>query len=475
MRVDVDRRYFHERREADRRTCVVGELEEARDVGAEAAVQRDAVRDRGHAVLAHAEVEVASRELAGLHDRGALDLRVVRRLQVRRAADEPRHERRRLLQRGAGVHARRGLLVADRRDELRVEIRRKLRLVEARVPEVRLLGFRLAPLGEAGVPRLVDLLLLRDDLGVARLRIVGHEERGLVGPAVRGFRRLHLLDAERLAVRLRGAGLLRRAAPDDGLRADERGLAAAIACGRERALDLSDVVSVDALREPAVRVEALRDVFGEREARVAVDGDVVVVVEVDEVVELEVAGERRCLRRDAFHEIAVRDDAPHAMADGREIAGAREPRLRHLRGDRHADAVCEALAERTRRHFDAGRQAVLRVAGRLRAELAELLQLVHRQLVAEEVQQPVDEHRRVAVREDEAIAIGPLRVRRVEAEELRPEDVRHLRASEGRAGMAALRLLHAVDGEHLERENRPFVGALRGGDGGSSRHGGFVS
>src|SRR3978361_1142311 len=47
-------------------------------------------------------------------------------------------------------------------------------------------------------------------------------------------------------------------------------------------------------------------------------------------------------------------------------------------------------------------------AGRQRAPLAELLQLVQRQVVAREVQDAVEEHRAVAGAEDEAVAVGPL-------------------------------------------------------------------
>ena len=59
-----------------------------------------------------------------------------------------------------------------------------------------------------------------------------------------------------------------------------------------------------------------------------------------------------------------------------ELGG--EPALR----DGHADGVREALAERSGRRLDAGRQAVLRVARRAAAPLAERLEVVERDVVA---------------------------------------------------------------------------------------------
>ena len=72
--------------------------------------------------------------------------------------------------------------------------------------------------------------------------------------------------------------------------------------------------------------------------------------------------------------------------------------------------VAEALAERAGRRLDARRVEVLRVARRVRAELAELLDLVEAEVVAGEVQARVEQHRGVAGREHEAVAVRPLRV-----------------------------------------------------------------
>ena len=97
VRPDEDRRHLHERREAHRRAHVVAEDEERAAERAGLAVQHDAVHDRGHRVLADAEVqhaavgvarELVGRPLGGDERRGAVDRREVRLGEVGRTAPE---------------------------------------------------------------------------------------------------------------------------------------------------------------------------------------------------------------------------------------------------------------------------------------------------------------------------------------------------------------------------------------------------
>ncbi len=66
---DVDRRQPHQGGEPDRRAHVVREDQEGPAVGAEAPRQRQAIQDRAHGVLAHAEVEVAAAGGGGREER----------------------------------------------------------------------------------------------------------------------------------------------------------------------------------------------------------------------------------------------------------------------------------------------------------------------------------------------------------------------------------------------------------------------
>ena len=103
------------------------------------------------------------------------------------------------------------------------------------------------------------------------------------------------------------------------------------------------------------------------------------------------------------------------------VAGAVEFGRQQSFRERHADRIGQALAERAGGGFHARRHADLGMARRLRVQLAKAPQLLHRQLVAGQMQQRVQQHRAVAVGQHEAVAVGPVRVGRVVAEVARPQ------------------------------------------------------
>src|SRR5262249_1707944 len=101
-----------------------------------------------------------------------------------------------------------------------------------------------------------------------------------------------------------------------------------------------------------------------------------------------------------------------------EQAGEASPG--HLGGERHAHAVGKALTERPGGYLHPGREVVFRVARGLALPLTKALQLVERQVVARQVEERIDEHRAVARRQDEAIAIWPLGIAWIKPQEARP-------------------------------------------------------
>ena len=103
---------------------------------------------------------------------------------------------------------------------------------------------------------------------------------------------------------------------------------------------------------------------------------------------------------------------------------------------RHADAIGEALAQRTGGDLNAGRQSILRMAGSFRSKLAKVFDLVERQIVAGQMQQRIKQHRAVAGRKQKPIAIFPLRILRVVPQEARPKHVSHRRGAQRQTGMA---------------------------------------
>src|SRR5262249_47446817 len=115
----------------------------------------------------------------------------------------------------------------------------------------------------------------------------------------------------------------------------------------------------------------------EGDARLAIDRDVVVVVDPAEVIEGEMAGERRCFRAHALHHAAVAANGIDVVAEDLEvgtIVAVGEPPL----GDGHAHAGGDALPERSGRGLDSRDQMVLGMTWSLAAELAEVANVVER-------------------------------------------------------------------------------------------------
>ena len=137
------------------------------------------------------------------------------------------------------------------------------------------------------------------------------------------------------------------------------------------------------------------------------------------------------------------------MIDDR-VARAVEHRSEVCLSHGHADSHAHASAERTRRGFNADRVAVLRMARRQGAHLAELLHIVHRQAVAVEVEQRIEQRRAVAAGQDEAVAVGPFRVLGIVVHVVCPELICHRSTAERQARMTGFCFLDCICCEHAD-------------------------
>src|SRR5580692_9016911 len=89
------------------------------------------------------------------------------------------------------------------------------------------------------------------------------------------------------------------------------------------------------------------------------------------------AGERGRLRADAFHQATVAANGIDVVIEEIEaglVVSAAEP----FPCDGHADAVGDALAERSRRRLHPRRQVIFRMPRRFAAELTEMANVVER-------------------------------------------------------------------------------------------------
>ena len=186
------------------------------------------------------------------------------------------------------------------------------------------------------------------------------------------------------------------------------------------------------------------------------------------------AGERGGFRTDALHQAAVAADGVDVVVEhlvARLVVPAGQPLAR----DRHADAGGNPLTQRTGRRLHTRDPVILRMPRRLAVELAEMADVIERDrwlaqtLVlsvhrtgARQVQDRPQQHRGVAVRQDEAVAIGPDRVLGIEAHDPVPQRVDQRGQRHRRAGVARLRLLDGVDGEGSDRIDRQLIEILLG-------------
>ena len=300
---------------------------------------------------------------------------------------------------------------------------------------------------------------------------VGHEKLGVLGPTIGALGQPDLLFAERLAVRRARVLLVGRTIGDVTVHDDQGGSIGGGAERVERPPQHVEIVGVaDACHVPAIGDEARRHVLGERPVGVTFDRDLVVVVDPAEVGELEMTGERRRLPGNALHHAAVAGQRVDVIVEQLEPGPVEVPRHPAAR-DRHADAGRDALAERTRGRLDARGPAVLGVPRCLAVELAEALDIVERErgvtqplvlgvhrLHFRQREHRVKQHRGVAHRQDEPIAVRPDGIAGVEPQEILPQAVDDRGHGHRGPGMSRLRRLHGihreradgVDGEALE-------------------------
>ena len=244
--------------------------------------------------------------------------------------------------------------------------------------------------------------------------------------------------------------LVRRTLADHRLAADQRrfvGLCLGLGDGL---VDRVDVVAINVTDDvPAVGFKTLRRIVGEPAADVAVDGDAVVVVKGDQLVELPYPGQRADFVRDPFHHAAVTEEGVAVVVNNGE-AFAVEFGGQQFFSEGKADGVADALPERASGRFHTGGMADFRMARRLAVQLAEFFEFFQRQVVAGEVQQRVNQHRAVAVGEHETVAISPFRIDGVVFQVTVPQgdgDFGHAHRGARMPGVGGLDAVHGQDAD----------------------------
>ena len=247
------------------------------------------------------------------------------------------------------------------------------------------------------------------------------------------------------------AFLVGRAFADDGFAADHGGLVGHCLCSFNCGLHGFGVVSVDTGNHmPAVGFKTLRRIVGKPAFDMAVDGNAVVVPECNQLAQTPGTGQRAGFVRNAFHQAAIAEEYIGVVVNN-FVVGLVEFGCQQLFRHCHADGVGDALTEWAGSGFNARRVAVFRVTRRFRMQLAEALEFVHRQVVAGQMQQRVQQHRAVTVRQDKAVTVKPLGVGRVVAQMVVPHDFGDFRHTHRGARVSGFGFFHRIHGQRPDR------------------------
>src|SRR4030095_8923279 len=169
----------------------------------------------------------------------------------------------------------------------------------------------------------------------------------LVGPAVAARGEPDLIVSEWLAVSRGRVLLVWGAVADVTVENNEGGAFLGLAEDVEGVLDALNIVGVgDAQDVPPVGQKPRLDVLCKGDARFALDGDVVVVVDPAKVVETQVTGQRRCLGSNSLHHAAVSTHRINIVIENieaRPVVTVGEPLL----GNAHSEARGNSFAEGT--------------------------------------------------------------------------------------------------------------------------------
>ncbi len=170
-------------------------------------------------------------------------------------------------------------------------------------------------------------------------------------------------------------------------------------------------------------------------------------------------GQRRGLGRDAFLDVTVGGDHVDLVVE--QALALRRVRLEQAAlaagRHRHADRVADALAERAGGGLDAGGVPVLGVARGPAAPGPQRLQVVQLEAEAGQVELDVQGQAGVPRGQHEAVAAGPVRIRRVVPHHLLEQQVRRRREAHRRTGMSVADLLDRIHREHPYGVDRALV------------------
>ena len=220
---------------------------------------------------------------------------------------------------------------------------------------------------------------------------------------------------------------------------------------------------------PAVGLVAFQHVLGEGHARIPVNGDVVVVVEGDQLAQLQMPRQGTGLRGHPLLVAAVpHDHVGVVIHDGavRSIESGGQVGLRN--GQTHG--IGHPGSQRTCGHLHTGGFKGFRMPRGFRAPLTELLDVLQgHAVIARQVQQGIEQHAAMPGGQHKAIPVEPLGILGIVAHHLVPQGIAHGRGPHGQAGVAAFGLVDRIDGQKANAVDAEGVNGNRRGNHGAGR------
>ena len=247
-------------------------------------------------------------------------------------------------------------------------------------------------------------------------------------------------------MRLRGILLVRHPVADMRPTENQRGARVGFGFLNRRVDGVHVVAILHAQNLPLKGFKPLGAVFRKCDGGIPLDGNVVVIIKINQLPEAQMPRQRRGFGGDAFHQVAVGDNGIDKMADDfmpRTIENRREVGFRNC----HAHAVGKSLPKRTGRRLYARGQSVFRMSRRETAPLTKTLEFLHREVVAREVEQRVEQRGAMSARENKSVAVHPARVGRVVPQMSSPNGVCHRRRAHRQPRMPGARGLHHIGGK----------------------------
>ena len=169
---------------------------------------------------------------------------------------------------------------------------------------------------------------------------------------------------------------------DVGLADDECGLGGRLFGLGNGGIYCINIVPVDGANHvPLVGFKAFGSVIAKPGRNLPVNADAVIVIQGNKLVELPCACQGAGFMADTFHQAAVAHKYISVVVKHFQL-GAVELGCQQLFGQRHAHRIANALPQRARGGFYAWSYAHFRVACGFAVQLAEILQLFDRQVIA---------------------------------------------------------------------------------------------